>query len=141
MELIAETKVKGDALNDDQANFVFHLRVLTVVLLMIFLGLSTRRNLSSPVVSMILLPKKNSVEHQNLTTNLSSDEPLLYTPENRTYNQVKHFFKLHIFPKGMLLVKKRENNRVCFAIEWQEVQVHMVIHNSKTQCKNRFQAS
>ena len=66
MELIAETKVKGDALNDDQANFFFHLRVLTVVLLMIFLGLSTRRNLSSPVVSMILLPKINSVEHQNL---------------------------------------------------------------------------
>ena len=95
-ELIAETKVKEDSLSGDKTNSVFQITitgfimlVITVVLVMIFLRLRTRRNLSSPVVSMILVPKKNSVEHQNLATNLASDEPLLYSPENRTYNKVK----------------------------------------------------
>jgi hypothetical protein len=98
-ELIAETKVKEDSLSDEQNNSVFQviitgftMLVITVVLVMIFLRLRTRSSISSPVVSMTLLPKKNSVEHQNLATNLSSDEPLLFTPENRTYNQVKYFF-------------------------------------------------
>ena len=105
-ELIAETKVKEDSLSGDQTNSVFQVTitgfimlVITVVLVMIFLRLRTRRNLSSPVVSMILVPKKNSVEHQNLATNLASDQPLLYTPENSINNQVKHLFSNNEFLK------------------------------------------
>ena len=62
-ELIAETKVKEDAFSDDQTNSVFQviitMIVITVVLVMIFFSLRTIRNISSPVVSMTLLPKKN----------------------------------------------------------------------------------
>ena len=105
-ELIAETKVMKESLSDDQTNSVFQVTiagftilVITVVLVMIFFRLRTRTNLSSPVVSMTLLPKKNSVEHRNLATNLASDQPLLYTPENSTNNQVKHLFSNNEFLK------------------------------------------
>ena len=105
-ELIAETKVKEDSLSDDLTNSVFQVTitgftmlVITVVLVTIFLRLRTKSNISSPVVSMPLLHKKNSVEHQNLATNLASDEPLLYSPENRTYNQVKEHLFYILYPQ------------------------------------------
>ena len=97
-ELIAETKVNEDSLSEEQTSSMFQvivtgftMSVITVVLVVIFLKLKTRRNISSPVVSMVLLPKKKSVEQENLANNLRSDEPLVFSPQNRTYNQVQHF--------------------------------------------------
>ena len=100
-ELIAETKVKEEPLNDDSNISVvpvlvtcFVMIVIGVMVLMIFLRMRRRTNLASPVVSLTLLPKNTSTDHENLTANLDCEENFMYTSEIRTNNEVSRSFHL-----------------------------------------------
>ena len=100
-ELIAETKVKEGLSSYDQdisvvSVIVTFLSVLVtaVILLIIFLRLRSRGTLSSPIVSMTLIPKNRCEEQQHLNNSQDTENTFFTAGTQHGHHQVGYLYTL-----------------------------------------------